>query len=134
MKVGVTVLNFILKCWRIRLFIRPFGKNRAYPKTRFFSMMHVTSHRILLDCIVYPLTYQIFMPLNGLVFTLRSKVDLIWIRAIQPLLWLNLINIDFCQEIRNVGHCTRFWDGVADRESAHQLLFLRFLREEWGEF
>ena len=45
-------------------------------------MMHVVSHRIWLKCIVYPLSYK-KMPFNALVFSLRSKVDLIWMHAIQ---------------------------------------------------
>ena len=35
-------------------------------------------------------------------------------------------------EIKNGGHLTRFCDRAAG--SAHQMHFLRFLREDWGEF
>ena len=38
-------------------YLGPFRKNSAQPKTRqkgeIFSMMHVVSHRIWLECIVY---------------------------------------------------------------------------------
>ena len=57
----------------------------SLPKTRqkgeIFSMMHVLSHIICLKCIfIYLRTGR--MPLNALVLTLRSQVDIIWIRAI----------------------------------------------------
>ena len=64
-------------------------------------MMHVASHRIWPKCIVYPPTYQ----KNALVSTLRSKVDLIWTRAIRPVIAQSVqfskiakkLNIDLCQ-------------------------------------
>ena len=87
----------------------PFGKNRAQPKTRqkgeIFSMMRVVPRTIWFKCIVYPLTYQKKMPFYALVFTLRSKVDLICTRAIRLVIAQSVqfskiakkLNIDLCQ-------------------------------------
>ena len=94
------------------------------------------------------------MPFNVLVFTLRSKVELNWTRAIVHVIAQSVqfsktakkLNIDLCQfflterkhcpyynhEIKNGGYRTRFCSRAA--ESAHQMHFLRFLREDWGEF
>ena len=103
-------------------------------------MMHVASHRIWLECIVYPLTYR----KNALFFTLRSKVDLIWTLAVRPAIaqsvHFNKIskqqNIDLCQFFshwkeaqfllkswnKRGGQRTRFCGRAA--ESAHQMHFL----------
>ena len=104
-------------------------------------MMHVASHRIWLECIVYPLTYK----KNALVFTLRSKVDLIWTLAVRSVIaqsvHFNKIsktqNINLCQffflierkhcsywnhETKSGGQRTRFCGRAA--ESAHQMHFL----------
>ena len=94
------------------------------------------------------------MLFNALVFTLRSKVDLIWTHAILPVIAQSAqfgkiakkLNIDLCQfflierkhcsyykhEIKIGGHRTRFCGRAA--ESEHQMHFLRFLRGNWGEF
>ena len=68
---------------------RPFGKNRAQPKTRqkgeIFLIMHVVSYRIWLKCIVYRLRYH-KTPFNALGFTLHLKVDLFGTRAIRPVI------------------------------------------------
>ena len=94
------------------------------------------------------------VPFNAVVFTLRSKVDLIWTRAIRPVTAQSLqfskiakkLNIDLCQFFshlkealfvlkswnKNRGHRTRFCSRTA--ESAHKINFLRFLTEDWGEF
>ena len=94
------------------------------------------------------------MSFNALVFTLRSKVDLIWTRAIRPVKAQSVkfskiakkLNIDLWQfflierkhrsywnhETQNRGHRTRFCGRAAT--SAHQMHFLRFLRVDWGEF
>ena len=49
-------------------------------------MMHAVSYRISLKCIVYPLKYQRECLLIPLFFTRRSKVDVIWTRAIRPVI------------------------------------------------
>ena len=96
------------------------------------------------------------MPFNALVFTLRSKVELNWTRAIRHVIAQSVqfskiakkLNIDLCQffshrkeelsllnniiEKKNWGHHTRFRSRAA--ESAHQTHFLPFLREDWGKF
>ena len=90
------------------------------------------------------------MPFNALIFTLRSKVELNWTRAIRPLMAQSVqlskiakkLNIDLCQFfshqkeatvlIKNGGHRTHFCGRAA--ESVHQMYFLRFLREDWGKF
>ena len=104
--------------------------------------------------------------------TLRSKVDLIWTRAIRPVTtsaqgkapwgrgfgpviaqsvqfsktakktehrfmpFFFFVERRHCSyknhEIKTRGHRTGF--GGRAEESAHKLHFLRFLREEWGEF
>ena len=93
------------------------------------------------------------MPFNALVFTLRYKVELNWTRAIRPVIAQSVqfskiakkLNIDLCQFFshrkvalsllkswkKNGGHRTRFYGRAA--ESAHQMHFLRFLGEDWGE-
>ena len=94
------------------------------------------------------------MLFNALVFTLRSKVELYWTRAIQPVITQSVqfskiaknLNIDLCQFFshrkealsslkpwnKNGGHRTRFCGRAA--ESPHQMHHLRYLREDWGEF
>ena len=94
------------------------------------------------------------MPFKALVFTLRSKVELNWTRAIRPVIDQSVqfskiakkLNIDLSQFFshrkealslliswkKNGGHRTRFCGRAA--ESAHQMHFLRFLREVWSEF
>ena len=84
------------------------------------------------------------MPFNALVFTLRSKVDLIWTLAVRPVMaqsvHFNKIakkqNIDLCQfffslkgstvltkiETKSGGQPIRFCGRAA--ESAHQMHFL----------
>ena len=127
----------------------------AQPKARQkreISMMHVVSHRIWLKCIVYPLSYQ-KIPFNALVFTLRSKVDLIWMRAIRPVKAQSVqfsknakkLNTDLCQfflferkhcpchnlEIKNGGHCTRFCGRAANVRT--KCISSDFWKE-WGNF
>ena len=89
-------------------YLGPFGRNPAQPKTRqkgeFFSIMHLVLHRIWIKCIVYPLTYQ-KNAFFALVFTLRSKVDLILTRATGTIIAqsaqfskiVKKLNIDSCQ-------------------------------------
>ena len=48
-------------------------------------MMHLASRRIWIKCIVYPLMYQ-KNAIFALVFTLRSKGDLILTRATGPII------------------------------------------------
>ena len=91
------------------------------------------------------------MPFNALVFTLRSKVELNWTRAIRPVIAQSAqfdkiakkLNIDFCQIFshrkealsllkslnkKNGSNSTRFCGRAA--ESAHQINFLRLSRED----
>ena len=88
------------KSWRL------FGTllDRAQPKTRqkgeIFLMMHVASHRIWLECIVYPLTYK----KNALVFTLRSKVDLIWTLAVRPVI-AQSVHFNKISKTQNINLC-----------------------------
>ena len=71
------------------------------------------------------------MPFNALVFTLRSKVELNWTRAFRPVMVQSVqfskiakkLNIDLCQ----------FFSHRKEALSL-QTHFLRFLREDWGEF
>ena len=68
------------------------------------------------------------MPFYALVFTLRSKVDLICTRAIRLVIAQSVqfskiakkLNIDLCQ--------------FSLKCSAHHMHFLRLLREDWGGF
>ena len=89
-------------------YLGPFDKNRAQPKTRqkgeIFSMMHVVSHKF--DFIVLFIhLHTRKMPFNAPVFTLRSKVELNWTRAIRPVIAQSVqfskiakkLNIDLCQ-------------------------------------
>ena len=93
------------------------------------------------------------MPFNAPVFTLRSKVELNWTRAIRPVIAQSVqfskiakkLNIDLGQFVshrkealsllkswnKKWGHRIRFCGRAA--ESAHQMHFLLFLREHWGE-
>ena len=85
-----------------------FGKNHTQPKTRpkgeIFSMMQVVSHRIWFTCILYPLSIR-KMPFYALVFTLCSKVDLIWTSAFRLVIAQSVqfrkiakkLYIDLCQ-------------------------------------
>ena len=85
-----------------------FGKNHTQPKTRpkeeIFSMMQVVSHRIRFTCILYPLSIR-KMPFYALVFTLCSKVDLIWTSAFRLVIAQSVqfhkiakkLYIDLCQ-------------------------------------
>ena len=96
------------------------------------------------------------MPFNALVFTLRYKVELNWTRAIRPVIAQSVqlskiakkLNIDMCHfflikgkwrifsflffSFLNGGHRARFCSRAAG--SAHQMHFLRFLKEDWGTF
>ena len=82
------------------------------------------------------------MPFNALVFTLRSKVELNWSRAIRRVIPQSVqfskiaekLNIDLCQFfshwkeapslLKKGGHRTRFCGRAA--ESAHQMHFPDF--------
>ena len=88
----------------------PFGKNRAQPKTRqkgeIFSMMHVWYRaQFDLNVLVIHLRTRKKMPFYALVFSLRSKVDLICTRAIRLVIAQSVqfskiakkLNIDLCQ-------------------------------------
>ena len=92
------------KSWRL------FGTllGRARPKTRqkgeIFLMMHVASHRIWLECIVYPLTYK----KNALVFTLRSNEDLIWTLAVRPVT-AQSVHFNKISKTRNIDLCQFFF-------------------------
>ena len=65
----------------------------------------------LLKCTVYPLKYQ----KNAFVLTSRSKVDLIWTRAIRPVIAQSIqfskiskkLNIDLCQFFFFFSHCKK---------------------------
>ena len=94
------------------------------------------------------------MPFYALVFTLRSKIDLIWTRTFQLVIAQSVqfskiakkLNIDLCQFFshwkealfllkswnKNGGHRTRFCGRAA--ESAHHMHFLWLLREDWHKF
>ena len=94
------------------------------------------------------------IPFNALVFTLRSKAELNWTPAFRPVMAQSVqfskiakktehrfVPIFFSSKEalsllkswnKNGGHRTRFCGRAA--ESAHQTHFLRFLREDWGEF
>ena len=92
------------KSWRL------FGTllDRVRPKTRqkgeIFLMMHVASHRIWLECIVYPLTYK----KNALVFTLRSNEDLIWTLAVRPVT-AQSVHFNKISKTRNIDLCQFFF-------------------------
>ena len=87
-----------------------FGKNPLQPKTRqkgeIFWMTHVVSHRIWIECIVYPPTYQKnAFSCSCFYFNLRSKVDLILTSDIRPIIAqfsqfskiVKKLNVDSCQ-------------------------------------
>ena len=97
------------KSWRL------FGTllGRARPKTRqkgeIFLMMHVASHRIWLECIVYPLTYK----KNALVSNWPRTRKFNWLLHLQA---GKAITFDF-------SHC-------------HALitLYVQFLCSDWSKF
>ena len=86
------------------------------------------------------------MPFNALVFTLHSKVELNWTRAIRPVIAQSIPFSKIVKKHRfvpifsyrkealslskswnkNWGHRSRFWGRAA--ESAHQMHFFWFLR------
>ena len=143
------------QCWQIRLFRTLWQKPRA-SKTRqkgeIFSMMHVVSHRIWIKCIVYPRTRKI--PFFALVFTLRSKVDLILTRAIGPIIAQSVqfskivkkLNIDSCQFFSHWKEAlfllklwSKKWGSPYSflRQSCRKCApnaFSPILWEDWGEF
>ena len=86
----------------------PFDKNRARPKTRqkesfFRSYMWYRTEFDLNVLFIHLHTRKILF--NALVFTLRSKVELNWTRAIRPVIAQSVqfskiakkLNIDLCQ-------------------------------------
>ena len=128
------------------------SKNRAQPKTRqkseIFSMMHAVSHRIW----IFVRTRK--MSFKALVFTLHSEVDLIWTRAIRSVIVQSAqfskiakqLNVDLCQSFshwKEALFLLKSWNkkwaspysfcGRA-AESAHQMHFLHFFREDWSDF
>ena len=94
------------------------------------------------------------MPFNALVFTLRSKVELNWTRAIRHVIAQSVqfskiakkLNIDLCNffltkrkhcpyqnhEIKNGGHRTRFCRSAA--ESSHHTHFSDFWESTGARF
>ena len=94
------------------------------------------------------------MPFNALVFTLRSKVELNWTRAIRHVIAQSdqfskiakKLNIDLCQFFscrKEALFLLKSWDKKGgspysflrqSTESAHQMHFLWFLREDWDGF
>ena len=93
------------------------------------------------------------MPLNALVFALRSKVDLIWVRTIRPFKAQSVqfskiakkLNIDLWQFVshwkeapfllkswnKNGGHRTRF---VVELQKVRTKCIYSDFWEGWGEF
>ena len=94
------------------------------------------------------------MPFSALVFALRSKVELNWTRAIRSVIAQSVqfskiakkLNIDLCQffshrkealsllKSRNKKWVSAYSFCGRAAESVHQMHFLRFLTEDWGEF
>ena len=97
--LGILKLKVILYSY-----LGPFSKNSAQPKTRqkgeTFSMMHVVSHRICLECIVYIQEKCLLMPL----FFLPLKKTYFWTQSVQPIRAQSIqlskiakkLNIDLC--------------------------------------
>ena len=86
-------------------------------------MMHVVSHRIWIKCIVYPLTRK--MPFFALVFTLRSKVDLILTRAIGPII---AQSVQFSKIVKKLNK--DWWQYFSHWKEA--LFLLKSWNEIWG--
>ena len=85
--MGVPALILMSQCWQIRLY--PLAKTKHSPKLdkkeRFFWWCMWYRTEFDLNVLFIHLRTR-KMPYNALVFILRSKVDLIWTRAIWPII------------------------------------------------